>query len=788
MPLTKDSPVPPTLEKNGLPTPPEDESPPPAYRQTAEEAPPDITAAFSNLNLASSDFPTSDQCLAHLKFLETLYQLREDIETRDGLFGVKDSFNLEHEGTEAHARVVSTIRQKRWAVYVSKAAQRFEKWWTHAVQPGAERLNGYNMTTQLSRFVYEGKALKFEAHDLPPLDVLMVWHAYLLNPRDCLEDCLRYGKLDFWRAGFPWEAVNASIDNNTFEYTASRYVKTAWTQKTGCVWESLEDLAHAVVKCPMCMKDMSVPWTGYTRPGDFWRDGADVHETLANGFADKTMRYVCQYCSTVIRHDDLKLEKFWLDYGALKNPSMKYPMPGTVLTVDGIPDPVSMKSREMQFPNHLLTIKDPLLESRIRSRTSPGQGWKSMDGIRIEIEELLKDRNVRHELVGTVSGGYKKGERIAIRRMMSRYWDNFSPFALDLVGAVIRQGSFIEKMHSIDWIHSPAATSTMKRLITKYDRYMHIIAWHPSHVAVPTLDVDLAWHTHQLSPASYYHFTTLKTNNIFIDHDDKIDETKLSDSFEWTSKTYQKKYKELYSECTCWYCEAIRESHTSSLSRVLSTSNPTIDDQLENLHAAPAAGFGPHISAHNAIRPATQKDRSIKEKALKAKLEREYQKAVKRATKAGRPLPDRKAYTPYPAPSSTKGEKNKDAPNAGLAYGYYPLIFPFYAPYMGDPTVCGDNYAANPACATFVSGASGNCAAGSCGGGVAAGACGGGAGGVRVEVLVDVVEAVAEEEGVLEGVEAVVVVGAVEAEAEGGVEFDGCGEGEREGIGGRWKK
>jgi len=48
----------------------------------------------------------------------------------------------------------------------------------------------------------------------------------------------------------------------------------------------------------------------------------------------------------------------------------------------------------------------------------------------------------------------------------------------------------------------------------------------------------------------------------FIDHDDKIEETKLSTAFEWTSKTYQKLYDELYSECTCWYCESIRESHT----------------------------------------------------------------------------------------------------------------------------------------------------------------------------------------------------------------------------------
>lgn len=65
--------------------------------------------------------------------------------------------------------------------------------------------------------------------------------------------------------------------------------------------------------------------------------------------------------------------------------------------------------------------------------------------------------------------------------------------ALDLIRAVIRQGTFIEKMHSIDWIHSPALASTQQRLMNKYDRYFAILARHPNQLVVPTLDIDLAW-------------------------------------------------------------------------------------------------------------------------------------------------------------------------------------------------------------------------------------------------------------------------------------------------------
>lgn len=111
----------------------------------------------------------------------------------------------------------------------------------------------------------------------------------------------------------------------------------------------------------------------------------------------------------------------------------------------------------------------------------------------------------------------------------------------------------------------------MKRLIIKYERFIRLMSVDAGKIVVPTLDVDLAWHTHQLSPRSYYDFTVAKTQK-FVDHDDKINEDKLTAAFEWTSKTYQEYYGEVYSECTCWYCESIRTSHVSSVGKLLGVS------------------------------------------------------------------------------------------------------------------------------------------------------------------------------------------------------------------------
>ncbi|KAI4121903.1 MAG: hypothetical protein LQ347_006705, partial [Umbilicaria vellea] len=299
-----------------------------------------------------------------------------------------------------------------------------------------------------------------------------------------------------------------------------------------------------------------------------------------------------------------------------------------------------VEKHEVLFPNRLIKagLFNPLLEL-----TDPA-GNGTISKIRDLIEQALKINGlVRRANNSNSRARILRMERISIRRMMARYWENSTPFSLDLVGAVIRQGSFTEKMHSINWIHSPAVTSTMDRLITKYQRYIEIIALNPHQVAVPTLDLDLAWHTHQLSPKSYYNYTVSKTQK-FIDHDDKIDENQLSNAFEWTSKTYQKLYNELYSECTCWYCEAVRESHTSTLSRLFKGNKDyPITSALNSLNSSKDNSDPhktPHISAHNAIHPLSR-NKGLTTTVHRDHIERNYEKACQRARKKGRPVPVR---------------------------------------------------------------------------------------------------------------------------------------------------
>ena len=710
--------------------PSKEESPPPAYTTNdSNPEPPDITAAFSNLVLENSSVPLPDHCIAHLKLLEAFHQLRENIALRDGLFNIFDSYAHSQYSDSEKANVLTQIREKRWAIYIAKAVKRFEVWWTRCIQPDAKKAD-WSKESEVS--AVEGLKMKFEKENLPALDVIMVWHAYQLNPREFLEDCIRHGKMEFWRLGLPWAIIDACINNDTFEFEAPSVAAETFVVKTGLPWDSNDDLEpnKTTLFCPSnCGTKLRVAWTTTDHP-DMWNRRADAELEAGHsacGLADKKFRVQCPNCGQVIDHEILKLKKFGDDVSALEND--KVPMPGTILSLNGKPEqPINFDRHPAYFPNRLIgKVKG---HDRIRpelQQICPQSGHvkrgvyqdargaittANLSAVRGVIEKHLQDRSYIKTCNHTFTGKLQRAEKVAIRKMMSHYWENSSVFGLDLVGAVVRQSSFIEKMHSIDWLHSPACSATMKRLINKYTRYVEIIATHPLSVAVPTLDVDLAWHTHQLSPPAYYRYTTEKTNT-FIDHDDKIDETKLSTSFEWTSKIYQKMYHEVYSECTCWYCESIRESHTSSLGRAFG-SNKTIESQLDKLHSVPqpqAGRTGPHISAHNAIKPDVEASRNPREAAYRAKLERDYQRAVQQARKRGRKLPTR-----------------DDHRDSYMAYGC-PMYLPYYAPYMGDPCVDGGMYPSNPSCATFVPGAAGNCCQGACGGGVAAGSCGGNGGG-----------------------------------------------------------
>lgn len=102
---------------------------------------------------------------AHLTLLGAFHRLREEVRT---VKGVRADIPMEPD--------------ERYAVFLQRAVYRFEQWAVRMVGSGDEGEDATPASDQPRRLA---------GNEVPPLDVIMVWHTYMLNPRTYYEDCLR---------------------------------------------------------------------------------------------------------------------------------------------------------------------------------------------------------------------------------------------------------------------------------------------------------------------------------------------------------------------------------------------------------------------------------------------------------------------------------------------------------------------------------------------------------------------------------------------------------------------
>ncbi|CAH0004090.1 unnamed protein product, partial [Clonostachys byssicola] len=578
---------------------------------------------------ASNPLVEPRTCIIHLRLLYAFRGLALRIGYQDGLFGIEDGrskkVGLNSEETE---RGESKLREKRWAIYLARAVHRYETWWKTL---GGTPLEEVDMELvdceRYDRFPEVDIPMRMEWHELVPLDVLLIWHTHILNPRNYLEDAMRRGLQKLWVGGIPWDLIDLCISsdpNSLFEYQAPEEAKSNWTSQTGLEWDNLDDSPYIELACPVCNEITPVPWTTCELVEQPLASSSNAKtaslasqlKIIGYGYGDGDFKHRCPQCSIMTDADLLCVAKFARDTDNLVENG--WPMPGTLLSLaTGMPESNrqsggALKSRSaLTSPNrltrHVLAsqVSGMMMQWRVREKKP------TMEDIRTLITTLLEDSttlsvmaNNDSELVLPPKVRVITPRGAAhLRKVLANYSDNnWSSFGLDLRAAVIRQGLFIDKMYKFDWLHSPALMETMERSVLKYSRFLEIAKKHPDKMVVPTLDLDLAWHTHQLSPQDYYRTTTRELSK-FLNHDDKVEDNKLSASFEWMCETYFELYGEIYSTCICWYCEAVRGSQTSSISIMLGRSKR--QQALKDLYAQQdltSCDPGPHISAHNAVK------------------------------------------------------------------------------------------------------------------------------------------------------------------------------------------
>ncbi|KAJ8130841.1 hypothetical protein O1611_g2791 [Lasiodiplodia mahajangana] len=386
--------------------------------------------------------PTAAECATHLELLQAFRHIRTQIESStrlDRVFGIKPEPRIVYRKRRVYkGRKSSWVREEvklrdnnfekrrevKWPLYLKLAAARFLSW-----------------AAVVEEVFFSQPPTPSQSLRVPPLDILMVWHAFLLNPK--WFQSFKQSKLKYLSTvPFPWDQIHAAIDSNSRDW----------------------------------------PFELSKEDQDWFQEKTGSHPDLL-GFLIKANK------SSIVRN---------------------------CLAIHGI------KSRHLNGSRGL-RLKD-IPKVYIGNSNLELAEVKFLDSCRLAL-----------------------GSNDTVK---------------SLVEAVERQSAFVDKMEKQLWIRSPAVAGTLSRAIIRYERFLKLFKLYPKKMLVPTLDIDLVWHTHQCSPTQYGLIVT-EIAGRFIDHNDKLGTITLNPAFENTKALYRIRFAEEYETCLCWDCEALRSTIAS---------------------------------------------------------------------------------------------------------------------------------------------------------------------------------------------------------------------------------
>ncbi|KAA1466623.1 hypothetical protein DENSPDRAFT_46315 [Dentipellis sp. KUC8613] len=484
-----------------------------------------------------------DHLKCHLNLLRAFHLLREQVEAGTD------------ERLPASARAME--KDQRWAWFVGLAVERFDRWAkkTRAVQDIVEWL-----TTEV-----------------PPIDVWMVWHAYLLNPRSYAEDCSRF--LTAFARLPPKMFLNALTaigDMTTF--TPSDERRTLWFIQTKTPFDLFDAFGYLIRQEIICPNCHAINRASY------------INDT-GTGYAQQHFAHPCSFCRFEITKEKLALIRFMTDL------SLNHRDRATVLQHGNyVYLPMTLRSPFVSLDkNRAAAIKDLLLS------TGPFKPKRSLRRGRIMKTPLAMAESVKWSLSRTRKIPVRARNPRILSRILTAYSDQ-RPFSVELTGAVLRQATFVEKMHELGWTEPnffdiPEEEVVLSHATVRYHAFLDLMFSSPSSFFVPTLDIDLVWHTHQLLAANYQR-DCIRYVGRYVDHDDKVEESHLADAFDLTCRAWNARFNVPYMHCGC---PLPGETIGQKLARLVSNMGFSYKPKMPSLPDNPALLAATHPSEHNSV-------------------------------------------------------------------------------------------------------------------------------------------------------------------------------------------
>ncbi|KAL6452182.1 GRDP2 Glycine-rich domain-containing protein 2 [Candida maltosa Xu316] len=451
--------------------------------------------------------PSEAELITHLKLLRVFGNLRQK---------VNESHNLNPVGI--------------WQAYLSDAVRRFIifvssiKHWETNNSLFEKKRNDIEDPVD-----YRSQEFTLMMNKMiPPLDVLMVWHSFILNPGSFYDVFARHDMFYFINYPFPLHLIDKFV-NDQFEYVVPEEYRSNYIYLlSGFVSDDKSELEYDLdydidvllatdkftVYCPDTNEPMTKPCRNFT----YYKFQV---ENLLNE-------------NESVTHDLLRKKQFLKDLksGMLLEGSLKYLSPKLCAPEYSSRNPHvfndEISARVAETWNDSLNL-DKNLKALIDKPTFENKKKRTLTRL------IVRNYNIFNYISHTVRHGITIGE--------------------DLVSCVMRQSKFIDSMNEFNWLQSPYLSDCIDEARIRYDRFFSMLT-NPSikEMLVPTLDIDLVWHTHQLMMYGYFRDCKQSPAHKFIDHNDKVDDEALDNGFDYTANEYKKIFGEEYKLCYCDFC------------------------------------------------------------------------------------------------------------------------------------------------------------------------------------------------------------------------------------------
>ncbi|KAI8065489.1 hypothetical protein BC940DRAFT_348130 [Gongronella butleri] len=325
----------------------------------------------------------------------------------------------------------------------------------------------------------------------PPLDVAFVWHTHCLSPLRYMEDLVTRNDAarHMYNAPFPLDRIFSERhgpSKDTLQDWGKLFPDEPYTLDT----TMLTDGSYTTA-CYRCGRDISLPWADYV--------------PMRLGNMSVMFSHACKGTDQICLAD---MARYKLESDLTTKGPIGPPVSGTQLKPNG-----KFKTKGNKLIQHIKPLQ------RLDSAQELDYAYERV------IEEQLK----------RLGKSYEHDANELLYAIRTCYQSNPSNFSLDLIHAVFRQRKFYDSVKGIQW----EMPDNFSRAVRRYHDFLFMMRMNPQLVAVPTIEIDCAWHTHMLFAFNYTQFG-YKYLNRAINHDDTIPETKLSEHARSTNSAWQK--------------------------------------------------------------------------------------------------------------------------------------------------------------------------------------------------------------------------------------------------------